>query len=400
VAWLRVLPAASPDWRRLAGELTVGESYFFRDRPTHDALMRHVLPGLIAERRLAGRLHLRLWSAGCSHGEEAYSLAILVDRLLPDRAKWQVTILGTDVDPRALEAAQRGIYRPWALREIPDWIRPYFTCRGPDRFELAPEIRRMVTLAPLNLASEAYPASTAGMDVIVCRNVLMYFTPAARRATLERLKRRLAGGGWLVVGPAEASPELMRPLAPVYFPGAVLRRKAAAPAPVERAGAPDRPAPFERPRAGAELDRPAPFERARSRTAPERPALVERARAEADLGRLDRASELCRLALERDRLDAEALLLLATIDREQGDPEAALASARAAVYAAPESAAAHFLLGSVLLQQGAVEQGRRSMETVAGMLESVPPDQPISAGEGMTAGVLLATARAHLALAT
>jgi chemotaxis protein methyltransferase CheR len=388
---LRALPASSTDWQRLAGELTIGESYFFRDRATHDALRRHVIPELIAERRRVGVLRLRLWSAGCSTGEEAYSLAILVHRLLPDRERWHVTILGTDVDPRALEAARRGIYRPWSMRDIPDWIRPHFISRGPDRFELAPEIRRMVTLAPLNLVSDAYPASVTGtcaMDVILCRNVLMFFTREAQRATVERLKRSLVGGGWLVLSPAEASPDLLRPLAPVYFPGAVLRRKEATSAP-RAAVRPEPPSATPETRAAAPRRSPA-----RS------PTPVERARAEADGGRLDRAIELCNAALEQDRLDPEAYLLLAAIHRERGDVATALHAARAAIYAAPDSAAAHFLLGTVLLQDGAVEQGRRSMETVADLLDAVPPDQPVAAGEGMTAEVLLATARAHLALAS
>jgi len=401
VSWLRRQPTESTGWHRLAGELTVGESYFFRDRAIHDALERHVLPGLIAERREAGVLRLRVWSAGCSTGEEPYSLAMLLDRLLPDRERWQLTILGTDIDPQALAAARRGVYRPWALRELPGWARRHFTSSGADRYELSVGIRGMVTLAPLNLVSTGYPSAVTGtgaMDLIMCRNVLMYLTRTAQRAAVERLQRALVAGGWLVVGAAEGSPELLRPLAPVLFPDAILRRKptagaidvrTGAPLPVPRAAAPVEPA----------APRRAPAPRAAGGPAQGAgPTPVQRARAAADRGGLERASELCRAALEQDRLDPEAHLLLAAIRRERGESDAAVEGARAAIYAAPDHAPAHFLLGSILLQQGSTQLGRQSMETAVTLLSSLPPDEPLAPGDGLTAGVLLATARAHLAL--
>ncbi|MGH7352060.1 MAG: CheR family methyltransferase, partial [Candidatus Methylomirabilales bacterium] len=99
---LASLPDDSPEWGRLAGELTVGETYFFRDYACFDALEREILPTLIATRRAEGIPRLRLWSAGCATGEEPYSLAILIDRLLPDRSEWTVTVLATDINPNAL----------------------------------------------------------------------------------------------------------------------------------------------------------------------------------------------------------------------------------------------------------------------------------------------------------
>jgi chemotaxis protein methyltransferase CheR len=415
VVWLYGQATESTGWHRLAGELTVGESFFFRDRAIHDALERRVLPGLIAERREVGVLRLRLWSAGCSTGEEPYSLAMLLNRLLPDRERWQLTILGTDIDPQALAAARRGVYRQWALRELPDWARRHFHQRGSERYELDPGIREMVTLAPLNLVSTSYPSAVTGtgaMDLIMCRNVLMYLTRTAQRATVVRLQRALVDGGWLVVGAAEGSPELLRPLAPVLFPDAILRRKPTSAAIDVRTGAPLPPAEHvHEPAAGHEpaatrrapaprvADRPGATTAARPDDRGEpRPSPVQRARVEADRGGLERASELCRVALEQDRLDPEAHLLLAAIHRERGETAAALDAVRAAIYADPDHAPAHFLLGSVLLQQGSTQLGRQSMETAAGLLSALPPDEPLAHGDGLTAGVLLATARAHLAL--
>jgi len=234
LAWLATLPEESLEWRRLAGHLTVGETYFFRDRASFEALEQHVLPALIAARRAEGLLRLRIWSAGCATGEEPYSLVILLDRLLSAWADWALTILATDINPEALETARRGRYREWAFRETPAWVRDrYFQRRGGETFELDPRIRRMVTFAPLNLAEDGYPnvvTNTSAMDLILCRNVLMYFTREAQRVTVARLHRALLPGGWLVVSPAELSADLFFPLVPVNFPGAIFYRKEERPA--------------------------------------------------------------------------------------------------------------------------------------------------------------------------
>ena len=177
VASLREQPTTGPEWRSLISELTVRESYFFRE----SGELERALSALIAERRDTRRL--ALWSAGCASGEEPYTLAMLLAALLPE--PWDITIHATDIDTDALEAARRGIYSDWGLRETPAWARRmYFRPAGQRRFELSRQIREAVTFAPLNLATDGYPGS---LDLIVCRNVLMYFTDAARERTVERL---------------------------------------------------------------------------------------------------------------------------------------------------------------------------------------------------------------------
>jgi chemotaxis protein methyltransferase CheR len=126
---------------------------------------------------------------------------------------------------------------------------------------------------------------------------------------------------------------------------------------------------------------------------------LQLAQALADRGKLEAARELCEAALARDRLDPEAHLLLAAICHEQGEFLAALEALRRAIYLAPDSAPAHFLLGSLLLQQGQRKRGRRSMETVVSLLSSVPRDEAVAGGgDGLTAGRLLETARMYLEL--
>src|SRR5690242_13592906 len=107
----------------LASHLTIGETYFFRDSDAFAALSTRILPELIAARRRAGELRLRIWSAACCTGEETYSIAILLNQLLPDIADWQVTLLGTDVNPRFLRKAFEGVYGQWSFRNVPEDVR-------------------------------------------------------------------------------------------------------------------------------------------------------------------------------------------------------------------------------------------------------------------------------------
>ncbi|HEU0105551.1 MAG TPA: CheR family methyltransferase, partial [Vicinamibacteria bacterium] len=209
-AWLAGLasrPLADPAWVRLIARLTIGETHFWRDHACFEALERHVLPDLIAARH-SGRA-LRVWSAACSTGEEPYSLAILLDRLLLDRAAWDLTVLATDLNPASLETARRGLYRPWSLRDVPAAVRErYFRERGARGIEVDSEIRRMVRFETANLTDGFPPAVTGGaMDLILCRNVIMYLTPEAARRAVAHLRGALAVDGWLVVAPAEASAE-------------------------------------------------------------------------------------------------------------------------------------------------------------------------------------------------
>jgi chemotaxis protein methyltransferase CheR len=365
----------------------VGETYFFRDRACFDALRQHVLPALIAARRAEGTLRLRLWSAGCATGEEPYSLAILLDSLLPDRPDWAVTILATDINAAALEVARRGLYREWSFRQSPPEIRGrHFRDRGDETFELNPSIRRMVAFAPLNLAAGVYPdvvTNTTAMDLVVCRNVLMYFTPEAQRAAMARLRRALVSGGWLVVSPVEASAEMLRPLLPVNLTGAILYRKEPAldsrPSPEPEMALPDRPAPAPICCAPDEMAPPPPAgpPHEEACAAPAEATALERARALADQGNLDEARRLCEAALERDRLDPQPQLLLAAICQERAEIPAALEALRRALYLAPDAAVAHFMLGGLLLRQDQRGRGRRCMETVVALLTSAPRDEPV-----------------------
>ena len=185
----------------LAQELTVGETYFFRNRDQFHAFSEIVLPARLRER--SGNRCLRLLSAGCASGEEAYSLAILLKERLPDPS-WDISIRAVDINPAALERAAAARYSNWALRETPPeiqerWFRPV----GRD-FVLADEIRASVTFEQRNLTADDPDLWRRDFyDAVFCRNVIMYFSPEKMRAVVARIAASLVPGGYFFLGHAE-----------------------------------------------------------------------------------------------------------------------------------------------------------------------------------------------------
>ncbi|HZH02667.1 MAG TPA: protein-glutamate O-methyltransferase CheR [Myxococcaceae bacterium] len=185
----------------LCERIVPGETFFFRDGPQLYAFSTRVLPVLAS--RNAQTRRLNLWSAGCSTGEEAYTLAILVAEsgLFED---WSVTIWGTDFSARALHKARRGAYPERALREASPSRRARFFTHGTDASRVVVDIQRAVTFRRLNLNRVAARDPLPVMDVIFCRNVLIYWTAADRGRLLQTFRGKLKPGGWLYLGHAEA----------------------------------------------------------------------------------------------------------------------------------------------------------------------------------------------------
>ena len=186
--------------QKLLQHLTVGETYFFRYRAHFEAL-RQLVGG-----ELAGK-PLRIWSAGCSTGEEPYSLAMTIMEALPDWRKRDIRILATDINNRSLQRAREGVYRPWSLRAMePRYLERYFNRVG-DSYLIRDEVKQLVEFSHLNLQTTAFPQPNGPfreLDVIFCRNVTIYFTLATTRQIIDKFAATLAPGGHLFLGHAEA----------------------------------------------------------------------------------------------------------------------------------------------------------------------------------------------------
>jgi chemotaxis protein methyltransferase CheR len=228
IQWLVSSPLTRHQIAVLARHLTIGETYFFREPHVFAMLEEEILPALMYARRERPR-RLRIWSAGCATGEEPYSVAISISKVIRDRRDWDITILATDINPRFQQMAAAGVYREWSFRRTPAWIKArYFSRQAGGRLAILSEIQTMVTFAYLNLVDDVYPSpltNTMAMDVIFCRNVLMYLAPEQAQQVVHRLYHALADGGWLIVSPSETSHVLFASFQAVGIPGAILYRK-------------------------------------------------------------------------------------------------------------------------------------------------------------------------------
>lgn len=214
---LATLAFTTPAWQAVIEAVTIGETNFFRQPAWFAQLERQILRPLL-ERREPKRL--RIWSAGCATGEEAYSLAILVSRLAREADGWDIGITATDINLAFLAEARAATYREWALREVDEPTRAeHFRTLESGRFELRAATRDRVSFEPVNLCGDR--PLPAGVDLIVCRNLLMYLAPERQPAIAQRLVGSLAPGGWLATAPAEASAEWFLPLTPVNVPSAI-----------------------------------------------------------------------------------------------------------------------------------------------------------------------------------
>jgi len=210
----RELLASDPGdatWRAFAEALLVHETYFFRHPDQLRLLADVVLPRLVQDRIDAGSRELRVWCAGCASGEEVYTLALLVQAALAARAPaWNVTILGTDLSAQSLALARAGTYTLAAglnsFRDVPPFARHHFTAilsAAATTWSASAELRRLTRFAQHNLAID--PPPLRDVDLVVCRNTLIYFDEPHARAAINSLADALRPAGALLLGPAETA---------------------------------------------------------------------------------------------------------------------------------------------------------------------------------------------------
>lgn len=435
---------------RLVGELTVGESYFFRSPRQFEFIAREVLPGL---RRRAGH-PLRVWSAGCAEGQEVYSVAILLEQLgMLGRAR----ILGTDISVARLASARLARYRPWSLRGVPPEITGEFFFERGRELELVPRIRSAVELRYLNLAEDRYPSAetgTAGMDLVLCRNVLIYLDPETTARVAERLMASLTADGWLLLAASDpplgeyVDCESVPTGAGVAYhrvgrhprphpsrkgrdgddaaaPGSAAEPRDAAVLPTwfdsgEPSPPPPEPGSGNAIRDASEPSKPSDphaataireayarrdydrvIELAETRIgggADEAEMWVAWVRALANQGRLEAAGRVCVRALERHRSDPELAHLHSVLLASAGRYRDSASAARRALYVDRQMVVAHLALGHALARSGEADAARRSYRNAERLLSAMPPQAAVAAGDGETAERLVQHARVRLRL--
>lgn len=412
----------------LAHHLTIGETYFFRDKNAFALLEKIILPKLIQSHKKDKRL--RIWSAACCTGEEPYSLAILLQRLLPKESEWTISILATDINHEFLNKAKNGIYKTWSFRAVgPEIKERYFRKNKDNGFALIPEIKKMVKYGYLNLVEESYPDPSRGiesMDLIICSNVLIYFSPKQITKTIKQLSQSLSEGGWLLVSPIESPYVKEKSLKLMDMDGYAAFQKINGNDFQETKKAPTvnlnkaeyswadnedalskmkLPAVLKLSQSTLQFDAevvpasqtafiPQKVEKDRGvspliKELHDETKVVEHIQNLANAGKLHEARDCCEKALQQDRLDPLLHYMLATILHFANDDVGAIQALKKAIFLNDQFALAHFTLGVLMKNKHQDKEAQRYLRNAHKLLERSLPDEIVPGSEGMTAATLL-----------
>ncbi|SNB47681.1 CheR family methyltransferase [Geobacter sp. DSM 9736] len=423
--------------QKLLQLLTVGETYFFRYRAHFEVLGRLLKKEFVG----APEKKLRIWSAGCSTGEEPYSIAMTIMDLFPDWRSRDIEILATDINRRALKKAAEGIYRPWAMRATDQRHQKRYFDQQDDHYRIKDDVKRLVRLFPLNLQTGPYPSKNEGLaevDIIFCRNVLIYFDLESMRRVVENFAETLHPGGYLFLGHAETLAFLssrferhssgggfyyrkrgMPQAAEVKERRPVRERRSISPVPLlplQRSTVIQREVPpaLLQP---AEPDLEALYTQARRlfdeenftaagllverilEKAPREPrALVLRGFVLANRGQTEESLEVCRKVQALDDLLPDGYLLRGLLFEMLDKPEEAMAEYRKAILLAGDFMMPHYCLGRLLLRLGRKKDGMRELRNCCTILERSADDGAVPYAGGASRGVLLAKLRQELAV--
>jgi chemotaxis protein methyltransferase CheR len=389
----------------IAERLAITETYFFRHGEQFRALAAVALPERIAA--VGARRVLRMLSVGCSSGEEAYSLAIVARQAVPER-DWTVSVLGLDANPAMLAKARSARYSGWSLRETPDAVRQRYFHPGDGTYEVNAQIRQGVSFQQHNITSaDVGPWHAGQYDVIFCRNLLMYLTPAAGDALIRRMTHALAPGGYLFLGHTDSLGSRPDGLEPRASHSTFYYRRPAARAP----GAVPVPGPLLLP---PPLPQPPPDAQARivALIGEERfaEALREIERAElvrpadrlthcvllAQAGRLAEAETLVRALVDADGLYADAHHLLGVCLEGTGSVDGAIGQFRLAAYLDPAFALPRLRLGLLARRRGDNRNAAAELDRALHLLPGERDDRIVLFGGGFGRIALTVVCRTEL----
>jgi chemotaxis protein methyltransferase CheR len=423
--------------QKLLPFLTVGETYFFRYHAHFDALKKFIATELADK----GKKRIRLWSAGCSTGEEPYSLAITVMEAFPDWRKRDIRILATDIDNRALKKAREGVYGSWSMRVIEkSYLNRYFNKIG-NSYLIREEVKSLVDFSHLNLQTDLFPVSDGEfreLDVIFCRNVMIYFSLATTRRIVEKMAASLVPDGLMFLGHAETLfqissqferhthgggfyyrekkgqgallarpltvaptvPAPRKPQQPAGLPGTPLPTPAVA-VKVHQAHEPDVEGLFQKAQVLFEAEK---FEEASALLADvvrHRPdhtgALVIKGFIKANNGSFDESLKLCQQALDVDDLLAEAYFLKGLVLDMTDRADEAVKEYRKAILLKMELVMSHYYLGRLYFRLGRENDAVRELRNTLKMLEKGVKEGVIPFSGGLSREVFLQQVRTELA---
>ena len=418
----RMLKADAPEREFLMERVTIGESYFFRDEGQISFIRDSWLPKIIAQKRKTGSLSLRIWCAGCSDGQEPYTIAMLLENEIADLADWDVAILATDINANALHTAISGRYSEWSFRGTPESVRSrYFASDGND-YLLNEATRNRVTFSYLNLVDDSFPSllnHTANQDIILCRNVFIYFDRPTVNAIMEKLTTCLLLDGHLIVGSSDPVSLDNKGLVYTHENNTGYFRRSD-----EQDTRPQKKqrSPLSGPagRGAAASPRPAPALRKQPPPTPqttttpshkelykligqgdwaaairvidmiesiegENPDLSRsKAKVLANMGQLDAALGICEALIDGGSTDKHNHFMYGLIQLDRDDIVQAESGFRHAIFLDRNFLEAHYQLGMSLIRKGRRKLGVKSLLNALALAEAAPLDRVLHEAAGMT----------------
>lgn len=391
------------EWRTLLTQLTIGESYFFRDERQFNLLRQKLIPDILQQRQTTvSQRPFRVWSAGCSTGEEVYSLAILLRELKLDREGGALEVVGTDINQEFLSRAQQGLYSAWSFRQtLPSLRQQCFLPERDEIWRILPEIQKITRFQEFNLAHDPVERllGMGRFDLILCRNVFIYFTPDAIAATLAKFYEALNPGGYLVTGHAELQGIPLSGLRAHSFPESIVYQR-----PQQTADSTPTPRQFPRELQPIRTQTPilstvspsikrAPIQ---SVAAPVTQVVasdpftvaLQQARQLANKGSYTHARKACESAIAARPFAVEPCYLLANIAEETGDLEGAKVFLKRAIYLDPQAIPAYLELADLYTKTQDTDRANKTRRTALSVLNQLPLHQSLPACNGVTVGKL------------
>jgi chemotaxis protein methyltransferase CheR len=384
------------EWRELLALLTVGESYFFRDQGQFNLLSEHILPELIAHKIESRRL--RIWSAACSSGEEAYSIAIMLSQLLPILAagqKWDITIVASDINQAVLDKARAGIYSAWSFRRVDPAIKEmYFTQYG-DGWKINQEIQSKVHFCYGNLLEDTFPHFSSALhdfDLIICRNVFIYFNAETVNHIASKLAACLNEPGYLITGHGELGLRGIKGLATTSLDNLVVYKKGN-PAPSRNT----LPAAFKAappaviPISANPIAKPAaPTITAKAiKPAPVFAQLLQTAKTLANQGQYEIAAVNCQQAISINPDSPQPHFVLAQIAEVQGQRQESKVILKKALYLDHAFLPAYVELFNIYMQEDNKKIAEKMLDSALAIVRNLPGHTPIHLYDETSASELL-----------
>ena len=417
----------------LAKHLTIGETYFFRNKLGIQLLNTKILPDII--RRQDGERTLKIWSAACATGEEPYSMSMLLDGLLPPNKGWKRKIFASDINLDFLSKARAGIYGDWSFRNTPQITKNrYFQQRADKKYQIVDEIKQSVDFFQWNLITDTYPSVIKGLinlDLILCQNVFIYFEPETIFKVLKQFYETLNDGGWLIISPSEApfvSASEFHYTANV--PGGICFQKRK---PTARVVSTPTPPKLKSPKPQPNIERAVAQSPNVEKQPPEESLhteilqhyqhghyqkVIEKLntamfsngkfwycgdknfrlliRAYANAKQFDAGLQCCKAVIEQKKLHPLPHYLMGTILQIQGKPEIAIAAFRRALYLNDGCELAYYGLANAYRQLSQNRQAKQNLQTLLVLLEKYPDEKKLRGDDELTVKMLKNMASALL----